>query len=128
MLKLNYTQDGLYMEQVAAPLEVIVAQRVMLALRMAQTLHVEPGRAAFLIACEVPGLAQLVAEVQATQEVDVTLTPVDEEFVEISLHGSWIAQNSQAEEGMFIAALPARLEYFVYKLWQLTQGEIISLR
>jgi len=127
MLKLTYVDDGLIMEQIAAPLEVLVAQRVMLALRTGQTLHVEPGRAAFLLPNDVPGLGHLVGELNATQVTDVTLAPVDEDFIEVSLDGHWIAASAQADEGMFIAALPVRLEYYVHKLWQVTQGQVILL-
>jgi len=127
MLKLTYIEAGLYMEQMAAPLEVLVAQRVMLALRTGQTLHVEPGRAAFLVANDAPGLTYLVTELQMTQPGDVTLTPVDDAFIEISLYGHWIAESAQAEEGMFIAALPIRLEYYVHQLWKITQEQMISL-
>ncbi|MEO1210861.1 MAG: alr0857 family protein [Cyanobacteria bacterium J06638_20] len=128
MLKLTYTADGLFMEQIAAPLEVLVAQRVMLALRTGQTLHVEPGRASFLIAKEMRGLTHLQTELQAAGIPDVDLTIVDEDFIEVSLHGSWIAESPEAEEGMFIVALPNRLEFFVHKLWQMTQGQVVSAR
>ena len=128
MLKLTYIEDGLYMEQIAAPLEMLVAQRVMLALRGGQTLYVEPGRAAFLMACDVPGLTQLMTELQGAQVSDVVLVPVDEDYVEVSLHGHWIAESDQAHEGMFICALPARLEYYVHTLWKITQEQMIPLR
>ncbi|MBE9099429.1 alr0857 family protein [Vacuolonema iberomarrocanum] len=128
MLKLTYTADGLFMEQIAAPLEVLVAQRVMLALRTGQTLYVEPGRASFLIAKAMRGLAHLQTELQVAGIPDVDLTIVDEDFIEVSLYGSWIAESTQAEEGMFIVALPNRLEFFVYKLWQMTQEQAISAR
>lgn len=128
MLKLMYIEDGLYMEQMAAPLEMLVAQRVMLALRGGQTLHVEPGRAAFLIAQDMPGLAHFVAELRVSQVSDVVLAPVDEDFIEVSLQGQWIAESAQAHEGMFICALPVRLEYYIHKLWKVTQEQMISLR
>lgn len=127
MLKLNYTEDGLHMEQLAAPLEVVVTQRIILALRAAQTLHVEPGRASFLIANHVVGVAHLQTELRGTQDTEVKLTAVDEDFVEVSLHGRWIAESPWVHEGIFLVALPNRLEYFVYKLWQATQAQAISL-
>jgi len=57
MLKLTYTEFGLHLERVTVSLETLVSQRVVLALRMGQTLHVEPSRAAFLLSIEVPGFA-----------------------------------------------------------------------
>lgn len=120
MLKLNYTESDLHMERIAAPLEVMVAQRVLLALRAGQTLHIQPGHASFLIPADAPGLAQLEA-LQLEQQV--SLTPVDEQFMEICVEGSWIAATAQAHEGTFIAALGDRVEFFVYKLWQATQPQ-----
>jgi len=121
MLKLNYTESDLHMERIAAPLEVMVAQRVLLALRAGQTLHIQPGHASFLIPAHAPGLAQLEALLQLEQQV--SLTPVDEQFMEICVEGSWIAATAQAHEGTFIAALGDRVEFFVYKLWQATQPQ-----
>jgi hypothetical protein len=120
MLKLNYTESDLHMERIAAPLEVMVAQRVLLALRAGQTLHIQPGHASFLIPADAPGLAQLEA-LQLEQQV--SLTPVDEQFMEICVEGSWIAATAQAHEGTFIAALGDRVEFLVYKLWQATQPQ-----
>lgn len=128
MLKLNYTEDGLYMEQIMAPLEMLVAQRVMLAMRSGQALHLESGRAAFLLAKREVGLRHLEAEVHATQVADIAITNVDADFIEVSLHGHWLAENIQANEGMFIVALPLRLEYIVHRLWKATQAQSISMR
>ena len=120
MLKLNYTESDLHMERIAAPLEVMVAQRVLLALRAGQTLHIQPGHASFLIPAHALGLAQLEA-LQLEQQV--SLTPVDEQFMEICVEGSWIAATAQAHEGTFISALGDRVEFFIYKLWQATQPQ-----
>lgn len=126
MLKLTYTADGLFMEQVAAPLEMLVAQRVMLALRSGHSLYVEPGRASFLMAQATPELAHLQTELQAAGIPDVELTVVDADYLEISLHGHWIANHAAAAEGLFIVALPNRLEFFVHKLWRVMQAQAIS--
>ncbi|MBD2089309.1 hypothetical protein H6F67_05515 [Microcoleus sp. FACHB-1515] len=121
MLKLNYTESDLYLERIAAPIEVMVAQRVLLALRAGQTLHVQAGRASFLIAADAPGLDQL--EVLLRQEAQASLSPVDEQFMEICVQGSWIAETADSDEGTFIAALGDRAEFLVYKLWQATQPQ-----
>lgn len=124
MLKLNYTESGLYLERIAAPLEMLVAQRVMLALRSGRTLHVEPGKASFLIAANTPGIQQLEAALRLEQNFSTTLSPVDSDFVEVSVQGSWLAESAYAEEGTFVTALSDRTEFFVYKLWQLTQEKV----
>ena len=127
MLKLTYTEHGLYMEQVAAPLEVFVAQRVMLALRAGQPLHVEPGRASFLLAADAPGLTWFERILRQESSASVAVIPVDDEFVEVTVEGSWLAETAAAEEGVFITALTHQTEFLVMKLWETTQVQVSYL-
>jgi hypothetical protein len=121
MLKLTYTETGLHMERVAAPLEVIVAQRVVLALRFGHTLHIERGKAAFLLPADTAELAQLEQALRTEPNLNLAVSPVDDQFVELSVEGSWIAETTEAHEGTFITALSDRIEFYVFKLWQTTQ-------
>lgn len=121
MLKLNYTEAGLYLEQIAAPLEVLVAQRVVLAMSAQQTLYVEPGKAAFLLPTTMAGLAQLAIDLDRFSPKNVAIYTVDAEFVEISLQGTWLAASAGAEEGMFMTTLGDRAEFLVANLWQVSQ-------
>ncbi|MBW4420701.1 MAG: hypothetical protein KME13_15935 [Myxacorys californica WJT36-NPBG1] len=135
MLKLTYTEFGLHLERVTTSLETLVAQRVVLALRLGCTLHVESSRAAFLISAHAPGLATLErmvrsfgasqSESKESQHSTLTLALVDDEFVEVGLQGCWIADSADADEGMFVTALEERVEFFVYELWQVTQAEAV---
>ena len=127
MLKLTYTEVGLHLERVAVPLETLIAQRVVLALRAGQPMYIEPGKASFLLPADAPGLNQLQMTLGLDHNQVITILPVDEEFVEVSLHGSWIAASMEAHEGMFITALSDRAEFFVYKLWKMTQAQVSSL-
>jgi hypothetical protein len=127
MLKLTYTEAGLYLERVVAPLEMLVAQRVVLAMRAGQTLHVESGKASFLLPGDAPGLAHLEMALRLEQSQTISVTPVDDEYVEVSLHGSWVAESADAHEGMFITAFSDRAEFFVYKLWETSQCQMSSL-
>lgn len=126
MLKLNYTEVGLYMERTMTAPELLIAQRVILAMRLGQSLYVEPGHASFLLPAD-PQLQELEMALQQEYHSVVTLTAVDEEFVEISLSGSWVAEDKQAHEGMFLAAMGDRVEFFIYKLWQMSEAHISSL-
>ncbi|MBD2020061.1 hypothetical protein H6F43_07660 [Leptolyngbya sp. FACHB-36] len=121
MLKLTYTDAGLHLERVAAPLEILVAQRVLLAMRAGQTLYVEPGKASFLLPEQATGLAHLATALRWENTSAIAITPVDDEFVELSVEGSWLAESAAAHEGMFLTAFSERAEFFVYKLWQTTQ-------
>jgi hypothetical protein len=121
MLKLTYTETGLHMERVAAPLEVLVAQRVVLALSFGQTLYVERGKASFLLPVSASGLAQLEQAVRTDAGLNVCIYPIDDRFVEVSVEGNWIAETAAAHEGTFVTALSDRVEFYIFKLWQTTQ-------
>jgi hypothetical protein len=56
----------------------------------------------------------------------VTLIAVDEEFVEVGLSGSWIAEDKDAHEGMFLTVMSDRNEFLIYKLWQMSEVYISS--
>ncbi|MBW4691634.1 MAG: hypothetical protein KME27_07675 [Lyngbya sp. HA4199-MV5] len=121
MLKLTYIEDGLHLERMTAPLEVLIAQRVLLALRAGQKLYVEPSRAAFLLPVDAFGLSHLELTLKRDRIQTIAVTPVDDDFVEVSMQGSWLAEGIDAHEGMFLTAFSDRAEFFVYKLWQRTQ-------
>jgi hypothetical protein len=127
MLKLTYIEDGLHLERITAPLEVLIAQRVLLALRAGQKLYVEPSKAAFLLPAKVPNLDHLELALKHDRSQSITVTPVDAAFVEVSLHGSWLAEDADAHEGMFLTAFSDRAEFFVHKLWQTTQVQMSSV-
>jgi hypothetical protein len=127
MLQLSYTEDGLYMERVVSSPELAIAQRVILAMRLGQSLQVEPGHASFLLPADVPELEQLELSLRQECRGRVTVTPVDDEFVEVGLSGSWIAESKEAHEGMFLTVLSDRVEFFLYKLWQMSEVHVSSL-
>lgn len=52
---------------------------------------------------------------------------MDEEFVEVGLSGSWIAESKEAHEGMFLTIMSDRTEFLLYKLWQMSEAHISSL-
>ncbi len=124
MLKLTYTDAGLHLERVPTPLEVMVTLRVMLAMRTRQTLYAEPGRAAFLLPVDAPGLKQLEATLRLEPSQTVVVDQVDDEFVEIGLSGYWLAASVDAHTGIFVTVLSEWAEYVVAKLWQTTQSQV----
>ncbi|MBM0745759.1 hypothetical protein JOY44_30735 (plasmid) [Phormidium sp. CLA17] len=99
MLKLNYTDVGLYMERTMTNPELLIAQRVLLAMRLGRSLHIESGRASFLLPVDIPELEGLEMALQREYGSVVTLIAVDEEFVEVGISGSWIAEDKDAHEG-----------------------------
>ncbi|MBD2019871.1 hypothetical protein H6F43_06670 [Leptolyngbya sp. FACHB-36] len=127
MLKLNYTEAGLYMERIITPLDKLIAQRVVLALRLGQFLHVEPGCASFLLPADMPELVQLEAILRQEYSSTVAVIAVDGDCVEVSLSGSWVAESVEAHEGMFLTVMSNQAEFFVFKLWQMSQVHLSSL-
>jgi hypothetical protein len=123
VLKLNYTDYGFFLEQVNASLDAIATQRVMLAVYAGEPLHMEPGRAAFLVSASMPEVLRLQRILQAETTEVVTVDAVDNDFVEVSIKGTWIARNVQADEGTLITALSPESERLVYQLWQATQWQ-----
>lgn len=140
MLKLNYTEVGLHMERSMSAPELLIAQRVILAMRLEQPLHVEPGRACFLLPAAVPELEQLEQMLQRkygqvfnSAPIDlvdlnpVDLNPVDDDFVEVGLSGSWVAETHEAHEGMFLCMMSNSIESIIYRLWQTSTAQFSLL-
>ena len=121
MLKLNYNDYGLFLEQVTASIDAFATQRVILAVYAGETLHIEPGRAAFLLASNTPGVAKLRGILQNNATSEISLTAVDTDYIEVSLKGTWIAISAQAESGTFVTTLTPEIEALVCSLWQATQ-------
>ncbi len=126
MLKLNYTEVGLYMERSLTAPELLIAQHVSLAMRLGEPLYVEPSRAAFLLPASIAELAQL--ELALAQDASpAAVIPIDDEFVEVNLSGSWVAAGQTADEGMFLTVLNDRAEGLICKLWQMTVALVSAL-
>ncbi|MEM7065484.1 MAG: alr0857 family protein [Cyanobacteria bacterium P01_B01_bin.77] len=123
MLKLNYTDDGLFLEQVTASLDAVAIQRVMLAVHVGEPLHLVPTRATVLLSVEMPGINHLESVLEINAADTITLANIDEKFVEVSLKGTWIAKDADAESGTFITALTPESERLIYWLWQVTQRQ-----
>ena len=135
MLKLNYTDVGLYMERTMTNLELLIAQRVLLAMRLGRSLHIEAGCASFLLPADIPQLKVLEMALHQEYGSVVTLIAIDEEFVEVGLSGNWIAEDKNAHEGMFLTVMSVypeggtashRTEFLIYKLWQMSEAHISS--
>ncbi len=117
MLKLTYTETSTYLEHLAQTPEQLVALRVMLAMRIGQTIVVEPSSAAFLLPRNLPKLPILENAVQQVDEETIALSIADEETLEVSLAGTWVTVDPDAENGIFITRLSDRTEYLLAQLW-----------
>ena len=127
MLKLNYNDMGLFMERVNLSLEELMAQRALLAVQSGQPLHIEPGTASFLLPSKPAIVSRLETALWIERHQSISLYPVDVEFVEVSVRGTWMATNLQSHEGTFIAVASWQVESMILQLWQLSQLETSPL-
>ncbi len=107
--------------------ELLIAQRVLLAMRLGRSLYIEPGCASFLLPADIPELKVLETALHREYGSAVILIAVDEEFVEVGLSGSWIAEDKDAHEGMFLTVMSDLTEFLIHKLWQMSEVHISSL-
>jgi hypothetical protein len=122
MLKLTYTESSFYLECLTLSLEEWVAQRVILALRVGQSLCIEPSTASFLLPVDLPGVEVLKAEVKRDDGEIIALCACDAEYMEVTLRGSWLLDSSKDAVGVFFTTMSDRAEFFLHKLWQESQG------
>lgn len=128
MLKLTYTETGFHLERLAQSLEDWVTGRVILSLRVATSVCVEPSTASFLLPANLPELPVLEALIKGEAVDAISLSVCDAEYVEVSLHGTWLSGDLEGDEGMFVAAMSDAGEFFLFKLWQEAQACISSLK
>lgn len=121
MLKLTYIETGFYLEYLAKSLEEWVQGRVVLALRVGETLCIEPTTASFLLPADLPGVETLVVEVKRLDVEAISLSVCDAEYIEVSIEGTWVSSNADSTEGVFVATMSHSIEFFLLKLWQDSQ-------
>ncbi|MEH1864418.1 MAG: alr0857 family protein [Nostoc sp.] len=122
MLKLTYTESSFDLECLTLSLEEWVAQRVILALRVGQSLCIEPSTASFLLPVDLPGVEVLKAEVKRDDREIIALCASDTQYMEVTLQGSWLSDSSKDAVGVFFTTMSDRAEFFLHKLWQEAQA------
>lgn len=121
MLKLTYTDSGSNLEPLTLSLEEWVNARVLIALRSGMPLWIEASTANFLIPADLPYLTELTHLARRDLDETFELTVCDRDSVEVSLSGTWLASDANAEEGVFVCRLSDRVECLLYQLWLSTQ-------
>jgi hypothetical protein len=117
MLKLTYTEKGFYLELLTDLLEEWLANRVLLCLRAATSIYVEPSTASFLLPTNLTCLKELKTLQQDNDEI-LELIDSDRDCLEISLQGTWLTSTEDSEEGIFVCQLTPRTELLLSQLWQ----------
>ncbi len=127
MLKLTYTEVGLHLERIVGSVEQVVARRSILAVRVGQSICVQPGSASFLIPIDCVNLSEFKIAVKGESSRTIDLCKVDDDCYEVSIRGTWIASSNEAHEGMFVAMMHEVTELFVQRLWIVSQAQVSSL-
>jgi hypothetical protein len=124
MLKLTYTETGLHLERLSISLEEFVMNRVLLCLRSGLPIHVETSRAAFLLTADAAELPLLKSAMRHHHSDTISVDRVDGKYVEVCFSGTWIASDLCSEEGTLVSSLSDRTEFYLFKLWQLSESTL----
>ena len=117
MLKITYTENGLYLEHLSESLETWLSQRVLICLRATASVYVEPSTASLLLQIYLPYFHDLEA-LEARNHNILELDICDDDSAEVSLQGTWVTTDEDSEEGIFVCKLGDRTEFFLYQLWK----------
>ncbi len=120
MLKLTYTDNNFSIERLSESLEDWLNIRVLVCLRAATSIYVEPSTASFLIPTNLPYWEDLKA-LQIENDETIELNICDAEYLEIILQGTWVTSEEHSDEGVFICVLSRKAEILVNQLWQESQ-------
>ena len=114
MLKVTYLENEIYLECLEKSIEDWKAERILVNLRAAIGIHAESCNASLVL----PITSKVSSLVQLAQNQPIELILCDEEYLEVSLSGTWMAQNLASEEGVFVCQLNPELEFCLHRLWQ----------
>ncbi|MEM0979449.1 MAG: alr0857 family protein [Cyanobacteria bacterium P01_H01_bin.58] len=116
MLKVTYTETGLYLEYCPQPLDLLLSDRVCMYVRAQQTVTLQPMHASIPLPTQLSG----VSELKRFPELEVSLC--DQDWLEITFQGFWLTEDVTQDVGIFVTELGAHLEQRLLMLWALTQN------
>lgn len=115
MIKITYLENEVCFEHLAKSTEAWKADRILVSLRAGMSIYTESGVGS-LIFPVTPFCLESLAKLAETEIVYINLC--DEEYVEVSLLGTWIAESEDSEEGIFACDLSRENECLLHQLWQ----------
>ena len=118
MLKFTYTETGFHLERLAESVETIIARRTILSVRAGERVIVEPSNGSFLLPADVPTLSHLLETIRQDKTGTIEFCKADENDIEVSLEGVWLAEDPDREEGIFLANASDRLESLLFLCWR----------
>ena len=117
MLKLIYTETDLHMELLTADLGDWVEQRLSFSNSTGEIIFLSSEQANFLLPetiCEATAVNFYLHHQGSTT---VTAHRCDLDRVEIGLTGYWLSTDLDSAQGIFVAQLSDRVEFYLWQLW-----------
>jgi hypothetical protein len=122
MLKLQYTEAGLHVEQIHQSVEVWLSQRSVLAVSTGQSFWVEKSTASFLLAADAIAGKMVKTYIQHESSGAIALDVAEAGYLEITIQGIWTAASSTTHEGVFIVGFETELEEAIAHWWHQSQA------
>jgi hypothetical protein len=118
MLKVIYTDAGLFLEYCPEPLDLLLSDRVCMYAHAQRPVSVQPMNAS------IPLPAHLISYqgLERFQEIEVAWC--DRDWLEVTLSGLWITEDPDQESGIFMTELDPRLEQRLIRVWQISQSSV----
>ena len=120
MLKVTYTDTGLYLEYCPDPLDLLLSDRVCMYAHAQRAIGVQPMRASILLS------ATLLSHQGLERFQEIEVASCDRDWFEVTLPGLWLTEDPDQEIGIFVTELDPRLEHRLLWMWQLTQQSQIQ--
>ncbi|WP_036480546.1 alr0857 family protein [Myxosarcina sp. GI1] len=121
MLKTTYTENGYYLNYLNESLSDWLNTRYLVYLRATVSIYVHKNAIASIMLPRNLFHISLLKALQAESQNVYEITICDEEFIEVSLKGIWLANHEVSDEGIFVCDLGNRVESCIYQIWQESQ-------
>lgn len=121
MLKITYTENSYYLNYLDVSLPDWLNTRYLVYLRAAASIYVNHNDIANIMLRRDLFHLDLLKALQAESEDIYDIAICDNEFVEVSLKGTWISAREDSHEGTFVCDLGSRIESCLYEIWQESQ-------
>ncbi|MEM8677212.1 MAG: alr0857 family protein [Cyanobacteria bacterium P01_G01_bin.67] len=115
MLKITYLEDDVCLEYLSKSVAVWKSERILLNLRAAVGVFTESSIATLVFPTNLTCLKKFV---NLAKQEQIGIVPCDEDYIEVSLSGTWIAQAEDSEAGIFVCEISHDCEYLLAQLWQ----------
>lgn len=112
MLKVTYTETGIYLEYCPEPLDLLLSDRICMYLHAQQPVAIQPMKASIPLPTTAAGVHDLA------RFHNLTLSACDRDWLEITVPGLWITEAPNQEEGVFVTELNPHLEQRLLHLWK----------